>query len=131
MLFVFAVGVGPGEAASKPWQRCGTVQTKYIAFYEVKAKHSSCRSAAKVARKWNRKVLKNKCTYTSCSALGFNCVAVDIRQTQYYTSYKVKCQRGIKHVNWTISLDWGSRGLPRSGRPEQLKIHATGCGAAW
>jgi small GTP-binding protein len=29
------------------------------------------------------------------------------------------------------ALDWGSRGLPRSGRPEQLKNHATGCGAAW
>lgn len=94
-----------GTAAASPWERCGIVQTKYLAFYNVKAKHSNCRSAAKVARKWNRRLLKGKCEYTSCTAFGYRCLATDIRQTQYYTSYKVKCQRGSRHVVWEISLD--------------------------
>ncbi len=106
LVSVSVLGVGsPSSAAAGPWERCGIVQTSFIAFYNVKAKHVSCRSAAKVARKWNRRVLKNKCKYKSCTSFGYSCVATDIKQTQYYTSYKVKCQRGSRHVVWKISLD--------------------------
>ena len=103
-IFVTA-GAVPSQAAAGPWERCGTVQTRFIAFYEVKAKRSSCKSAAKVARKWNRRLLKQKCEYTSCTSLGYRCTATNIKQTRYYTAYTVKCKRGIKRVNWKISLD--------------------------
>lgn len=101
---MFAIG-SPGTASAGLWERCGIIQTQSIAFYNTKAKHTSCKSAAKVARKWNRRVLKNKCEYTSCTAFGYQCTATNIQQTEYYTSYKVKCQRGPRHVVWTISLD--------------------------
>lgn len=105
MVILFGVSHVGAASAGGPWERCGIVQTSSIAFYNVKAKHTSCGSAAKVARKWNRRVLKNKCEYTSCTAFGYGCVATDIRQTRYYTTYKVKCQRGSRHVIWRISLD--------------------------
>lgn len=102
---LFVLWGGAGTANAGPWERCGVVSGPVVGSYNVKVKHTSCATGAKVSRKWQRRVLKSKCNAASCTAFGYQCIQSNRSDSRYVTSYRVKCQRGSKHVVWKIFLD--------------------------
>lgn len=103
LAFLFTIAAAPAAQASR-WQACGVVPGP-VALYELKAKNASCGTAKKVGKKWNRRVVKGKCSYRNCTSFGYRCKIRNVKQTQYYTSYRVVCKKRIHRVVWTVSLD--------------------------
>ena len=85
---------------SQPRARCG-VFPGGIAYYDVITINTTCAVAKRVTRKWEGKLINNRCERFRCVARGFLCVAKPPARVHY----RVKCRRGNQRVAWTISVD--------------------------
>jgi hypothetical protein len=103
LALVFGIAGSPSAHASQ-WQGCGVVPGP-VALYELKAKGANCRGARRVGKKWTRRVVKGKCSYMNCTSFGYRCKVRNLKQTPYYTSYRVFCKKRVQRITWVISLD--------------------------
>lgn len=95
---------GGGMGAIAPTQasaaECGTIPGG-VALYDISAKNTTCPAGRKVAKQWLKRVIAGDCSRLNCRSRGFRCRA----KAPARIHYDVKCQKGARRVNWTISVD--------------------------
>lgn len=91
---------GPTSAAGNDQPRHCYWTLDQVAYIPLTASHASCGSASRVARTWDHRVRKRKCSIRSCSSLGYKCVGENRKVRKHTIKYNIVCRRGLKRISW-------------------------------